>query len=149
MKFTVVVFTLVATATAAHAQKRAEHRFCEALGTLKADIKRLDSASPDSNMKEHRAVLDQIKQDAKNIEKDAAMSQTEAGKQLVQSSRKLAQEARSMPDDMTLKQARSKLGDDIDNVRNSARQLAAESGCPMTEREGRAKPPTGEGTHAY
>jgi hypothetical protein len=57
-----------------------------------------------------------------------------------------------MPDDITIKQARTNMGDELQNVRESARQLASESGCPgalPAEHQGRAKPPAGEGTHTY
>jgi hypothetical protein len=136
---------------AVHAQSHAEHGYCEALGTLTADLKRLEAAPPDSSMKEHRTLIDQIKQDAMMIEKTAARTRTQAGRQLVMSSRRLSQQARNMPDDMTLEQARSRMGDDLATVRQSAHQLATESGCPgaLPGAEGHAQHHMGEGTHGY
>jgi hypothetical protein len=136
---------------AAHAQTRAEHSYCQALTALSADLNRLEKAPPQTTMKEHRDLIDKIKQDAMAIEKDAIKTRTEAGKQLVMSSRKLSQEAKAMPDDMTLKQARTKMGDELQNVRESARQLAAESGCPgaIPGEALHPKPPAAEGTHTY
>jgi hypothetical protein len=121
---------------AAHAQER---QYCESLKTLTMDLDRLETAQPQSTIGEHRAMIEQIREDAAAIERDAAKTRTQAGRQLVQSSRRLAQAARSMPSDATMEQARSRLGNDLANVRRSARQLAAQSGCPsaMPERQGR------------
>jgi len=140
----------LAMPAAAHAQKRAEHSYCQALSTLTTDLKRLENAPKDADMKEHRALVDQIKQDAMSVEKDALKTRTPAGKQLVMSSRKLSQDTNDMPEDMPKEAAHAKIKEDLQAVKQSATQLATESGCPAAlPGAERAKPPAGEPTHTY
>lgn len=132
---------------AANAQNREEHHYCEGLATLKMDLDRLETARPESTMGEHRTMIEQVREDAMSVEREAARTRTQSGRQLLQSSRRLSETARNMPAEMPMATVRTRLGPDIANVRRSARQLAAESGCPtaMPERQGHM----GEQPHTY
>lgn len=68
--------------------------------------------------------------DSKTIEKEASKIRTPTSQQFTQSANQLYEEAHSIPDNMTIEQARSRIEGDAQNVKRNAQAMANESGCP-------------------
>jgi hypothetical protein len=144
MKFKAAMITvaLMATSAAVHADtKKHEGKYCAALTTLGEDLMKLQALGPDSKVGELRSIMDRIDKDARAIEKEGSRIKTPAGKQFVASANRLTNETRSMSDDMTLAQVKSRIEDDVRNVKQSAQALADEAGCPeaVPQMEGSAE----------
>lgn len=124
-------FTTTMTAAAAHAeQKKHEQAFCASLAKFRADFRALQSTGPSSTMAELRTAADRVGMDADDVERAARRINSPTAKQFTDSARQLREEVQALPPNVTVDQARSKIHDDVQNVHQSARKLATESGCP-------------------
>jgi hypothetical protein len=145
MKLSAVTLGLFAVAAMAspcsHAdQSKHEQKYCAALGEFRSDVKTLQAIGPNSTLEELRAASDRVADDASKVEKEGGKIKTPTGKQFKASVKQLRAETRALPADMTVAQARAKIDGGIQNVKQSAGQLAAESGCPQP-----AESPTQQG----
>jgi hypothetical protein len=122
----VVMMTAVA-----HAD-RAKHKekYCSALSAVSAELAALEAMGPQSTVGELRTAVAKVEEDAKAVDKEARKIKTETSKKFVQSAEHLQKEMQSIPDTMTLDEARVRIDDELRQVKRNARALAVESGCP-------------------
>jgi hypothetical protein len=128
------LFALVGIASA-HADKMADKQkhqqeFCSAVGALGGDHDKLQQLTPSSTMHDVRAVAGQIKKDSDAAVKAADQIGTPTAKQFTESAEQLRKETQNIPENMPVEQVRSRLQGDFQTTMQSARALAAESGCP-------------------
>ena len=121
--------------TASAQQNKQETKFCAALTSVEQDLAKLDALGPNSTVQELKTVTNDLRTHARTLEKDARRMKSPTAKQFTQSANQLATDTRNIPKNLTIEQARSRIGDDIQNVKQSAQQLASESGCPTASRE--------------
>ena len=137
-KRALVIGTLFASAlagAAAHADQKADQKFCDALVKFRSDFATLESIGPSSNMGELRAAADKVSEDADRVQSAATKMKTPTAKQFVSSAKQLRSELHAMPDSTTVEQAKSRIREDIQNVKQSSHKLAMEAGCPMPEKD--------------
>lgn len=114
-----------------HADNKAnQHKFCSSVTSLNSDLSMLRALDRNSTMTEVKAITAKIRQDADSAVNAARGIKSPAAKQFVASAEQLSTEARNIPQNMTVSQVKSRLQGDAKNVKESARALATESGCP-------------------
>lgn len=119
------------TSAAAHAQQsKHEEAFCAALTRFRADVATLQSTQPSSTMAEFRASADRVAKDADDLQRAASKINSATAKQFTTSTRRLRNEIQAMPPNVTVAHAKSRIHGDVQNVQQSAQQLASESRCP-------------------
>jgi uncharacterized phage infection (PIP) family protein YhgE len=137
-KRALVIGTLFASALAgavAHADQKADQKFCDALVKFRTDFATLEAIGPSSNMGELRAAADKVSDDADKVQGAATKIKTPTAKQFVSAAKQLRSELHAMPDSTTIDQAKSRIRDDVQNVKMAGHKLAMESGCPMPEKD--------------
>jgi hypothetical protein len=143
-------FAATMTSAMAHAdQQKHEKDFCAALTRFRADFTKLQSIGPNSTMAELRAASDRIGTDTDDVQKAAYKIKSPTAKQFTDSAHQLRDEVQALPPNITIEQAKSRIHDDVQNVQQSAKKLAAESGCPEPAPEpkspqGSTPPPAGQ-----
>ncbi|MDB4957082.1 MAG: hypothetical protein JWO36_4651 [Myxococcales bacterium] len=126
-----VGFFAVMTSAIAHADQTAkQEKFCAAITDFNSDVRVVDSIGPSSTVAELRAASDRLMTDAQKVVKTASKIKTPTAKQFHDAANKLHRDVNSLPDNITIDQAKTKVADDIQNVKDAARRLATESGCP-------------------
>ena len=125
----VIVAVLFAGSIASADQRKHEEKYCAALSSLNDDFVKLNSIGPSSTVHDLRAVIDQIHNDSKDVQKQASRIGTPTAGQFGRATDRLASEASSIPDDLTIDQARDRIHQDVSNVKRTARALAQEAGC--------------------
>jgi uncharacterized phage infection (PIP) family protein YhgE len=151
-KRALVIGTLFASALAgavAHADQKADQKFCDALVKFRGDFASLEAIGPSSNMGELRAAADKVSDDAEKVQSAATKIKSPAAKQFVSAAKQLRSELHAMPDSTTIEQAKSRIRDDVQNVKQTGHKLAMEAGCPKDMKESKEgmKPEEGkEGT---
>jgi hypothetical protein len=132
-KATFLTFGLVVLMTGAVAradEKAKEEKFCAAITDFHSDMSTFDSLGPSSTVAELRAASDRISTDSKSVQKAASKIKTATSKEFVNAVDKLRSDAKSLPDNITIEQAKAKLDNDITKVKAATRKLTTESGCP-------------------
>jgi hypothetical protein len=120
------------TATAARADEtRKNAKFCAALSDFDSDVATLRSLGPDSTVGALRAASEKVDDSANKVVKTGGKIGTPTSKQLTESAHQLRLDAKNIPENLTIAQAQSRIGDDVLNVQRAARQLATEAGCPQ------------------
>jgi uncharacterized phage infection (PIP) family protein YhgE len=145
-----VIGTLFASALAgavAHADQKADKKFCDALVKFHTDFAQLESIGPSSSMGELRKAADKVSDDADRVQGAATKIKSPAAKEFVSAAKQLRQELHAMPDSTTVEQAKSRIRDDVQNVKQSGHKLAMESGCPMQDQDMNAPPSEGMKPH--
>ena len=139
--FVPALFAVVMTSASARAdQKKHEEKFCGALAAVSADLATLRDLKRDSTVGEVRVVLKRLRSDAQMANDQARKIDTPAAKQLVRSTAELDREVNGLPDTATLEEARTRLHDEMADVKRDTKALAAESGCPESIPEENPKP---------
>ncbi|HTR52171.1 MAG TPA: hypothetical protein VMJ10_15765 [Kofleriaceae bacterium] len=118
----------VSVARADDTKKNVE--FCQALSDFHADMKTLDNIGAQSTIGELRSAVDRSSDDARKVEKAATKIKSPTSTVFVASAKKLKSDARDLPDNITIEQAKAKLQDDIQKLKDSEKQMTAEAGCP-------------------
>jgi hypothetical protein len=131
----VLIATSLCAATAMSAvaqpdQKKHQAAFCATLVKFRTDVTTLESTGPSSTMAELRSASDRLAMDADEVQRAAHKMKSPAAKQFTDSARQLREQIQSLPPNITVDQAKSRIQDDLQNVRQSAHKLATESGCP-------------------
>jgi hypothetical protein len=131
--FLTVAFVAMMTSAAAQADDNAkDEKFCEAITDFRSDVKTLDGIGSSSTLAELRAATERTHTDSQRVQKAAAKLKTPTAKEFGDAAKKLHRDARSLPDDITIAQAKAKLADDIQSVKQAGHQLSVEAGCPGT-----------------
>jgi hypothetical protein len=125
-----IVLVLMTTLTARADRKKHEEKYCSALSGVSTDLAKLETLGPSSTLAELRAEVMQIDKDAKTVDREARKIKTATSKRFVDAADQLYKEMQSLPDSMTIDEARTRLADDVQAVKRTARALATESGCP-------------------
>jgi hypothetical protein len=125
-----ILLVVMTSMTARADRKKHEEKYCSALSGVSTDLAKLEALGPRSTLSELRAEVMQIDKDAKTVDREARKIKTATSKQFVQAAEQLYKEMRSLPDSMTIEEARTRLDGDVQAVKRSARALATESGCP-------------------
>ena len=118
----------VSAARADDAKNKAD--FCAALSDFHADMKTLENIGPQSTIGELRSAIDRSSDDAHKVEKSAAKIKSPTSTAFVASAKKLKSDARELPDNITVEQAKAKLQDDIQKLKDNEKQMTGEAGCP-------------------
>ncbi len=125
------IFAATMTSVVAHADEKShEEKFCGALAQFHADLTALESIGPSSTVADLRAASDRVTKDADDVKKAAHKIKSPTAKEFTDSANQLREEVRALPPNITIDQAKSRIQDDVQNVEQSARKLATESGCP-------------------
>ena len=111
-------------------KQKPEQKFCNALEEFTVDLSKLDQIGTTSTVGELRAAADRVSKDADNVEKSAGKIKSPAAKQFAESAKQLRTEVKGLQANMTIDQAKSRISDDVENVRRSGQALATEAGCP-------------------
>lgn len=149
LKRAIVISTVFAGALggAAYAQdkadKGADQKFCDQLMKFHADVSALDALGPSSTIGELRTTVNKVADDADAVKAQSGKMKSPTAKQFTDAANQLRKEVRSMPDSVTIDQAKSRIRGDIQNVKQAGHKLAMESGCQMPEKE--STQPGGEG----
>ena len=115
----------------AHADKETpELKFCHAMERFTVDVSKLEGITSSSTIGELKSAAQRVSDDADQVEKRASKMNSQAAKQFSQSVRQLRSDIRAVRDNRTIEQAKSRISDDIDNVKRSGQALADEAGCP-------------------
>jgi hypothetical protein len=128
-----VLATALIGANAHGDTNKQDQKFCDALAKFHADFAALESIGPTSTLAELRATSDKVGDDADNVEKAASKIKSPTAKQFTESAKQLRREIRAMPESTTIEQAKSRIRDDVQNVKQAGHKLAMESGCPETD----------------
>ncbi len=126
------IITVMASAGAHASKKKHEEKFCAALDEFHSDLKMLQAMGPSSTLQEFHDASERVAKDANKVEKEGGKINTPTAKRFKGAARQLRMEARSLPENITIEQAQSRISDGVQNVRQSARALATESGCSET-----------------
>jgi len=118
----------VSVARADDTKKQAE--FCQALSDFHGDVKAVDNIGPQSTLGELRSAVEKTGNDARKVERAAMKIKTSTATAFTSQTKKLRDDARDLPDNITIDQAKTRLQDDIQKVKDAEKQLTAESGCP-------------------
>ena len=111
-------------------QKKHEERYCTALGEVNSDVASLEALGPSSTMMELRGLVQRIQRNGKAIDREARKIKSAASKQFVQAADQLYTDIQTLPDTITMAEARSRIASDVRAVERTATRLAQESGCP-------------------
>jgi hypothetical protein len=133
MRTAIVIATGLVALTAgavAHADRKADQKFCAAAAEYRSDIAELNSIGPHSTVAELRAATDRLDKPVNDMQKAADKMKTPTAKHFTESMKQLKVDVNSIPDDATLEQARAKIRGDIQNAQDAGRQVATEAGCP-------------------
>jgi hypothetical protein len=133
-----IAFACAVAIPVAHAdtkEQQHEQKFCTALAQFHSDLASLEGIGPNSTLAELRAASDRVSNDADKVQKSAKKIKGETSKQFQDSANTLRKEVRALPENITVAQAKSRIGDDVKNVKEAAKKLAEESGCPMESKE--------------
>jgi hypothetical protein len=124
------VVVVMTTSLARADRAKHEEKYCSALSAVSADLATLDALGPSATVGQLRANVEKIDTDTKAVDREARKIKTETSKRFVEAADQLYNEARSLPDGLTIEEARTRLGGDVQAVKRTARALADESGCP-------------------
>lgn len=136
VSITAGLFAATLTSAVAHAQHgKQEEAFCAALTQFHADVTALQSTGQSSTMAEVRTDADRVARDADDLQRAAYKINSSAAKHFTTSARRLRNEIQSLPPNITVAHAKSRIHGDLQKVQQSAQQLARESGCPEAAHE--------------
>ena len=129
------LFASALAGAAAHADQKADQKFCDALSKFHTDFAALDAIGPSSTVGDLRMAANKVADDADQVQSAATKIKTPAAKQFVDSAKQLRGAVRALPDSATIDQAKARIRDDVQNVKQSGRRLAMEAGCPMQDKD--------------
>lgn len=133
MRTAIVIATGLVALTAgaiAHADQKADQKFCTAAAEYRSDITELNAIGRHSTVAELRAATNRLDKPVNDMQKAADKMKTPTAKHFTESMKQLKEDVNSIPDDATLDQVRAKIQGDIENAENAGRQVATEAGCP-------------------
>jgi hypothetical protein len=129
-------FLIAMTGASARAdQKKHEEKFCSALNDFHKDLKNMQSLGQDATLQQLQDASNLVSNDADKLIKEGGKIKSPTAKQFKSNAAQLRSESQALPANLTVAQAQDRLSADVQNVKQSARQLASESGCPMPKEE--------------
>jgi hypothetical protein len=133
MRAAILIATGLVALTAgavAHADPKADAKFCAAAAEYRSGIAELNAIGPHSTVAELRAATDRLDKPVADMQKAADKMKTPTAKRFTESMKQLKGDVDAIPDEATLEQVRDKVRGDIQNAQSAGRQVAAEAGCP-------------------
>ena len=111
-------------------QAKHEKKFCNAIEKFSVSLSKFDALDKSATVGELRNAADRVSNDASKVVSEAKGIKSDSAKQFTDAAKQLRTETQALEGSMTVDQARTRIDQDIENVRRSGQQLADESGCP-------------------
>jgi hypothetical protein len=121
---------LLASASGRADEAKKNAKFCASMADFNSDVAALQSIGGNSTVAELRTASGRVEDSANKVVKSAGKMDTPTAKQFTDSAKQLRTDASSIPETITVDQARARIDGDVQNVKRAARRLATEAGCP-------------------
>lgn len=111
-------------------KQASEQSYCQSLSAVKEGLDKVAAMGPDTTIQEVTSVADKLQKDTSTAAKEARRIGSPAARELAAAADHLEADTRNFPANATVAQVVGKIAADGQHVKDRARALASESGCP-------------------